>query len=56
MAVAMIYTIQRARPSMCVVCVHTQANAAVEALREAVDTLIVIPNDRLLDGAPGTHC
>ena len=29
-----------------------QATEAVQALREAVDTLIVIPNDRLLDGAP----
>ena len=28
------------------------AKAAVEALREAVDTLIVIPNDRLLASAP----
>ena len=28
-----------------------QASEAVRALREAVDTLIVIPNDRLLDGA-----
>ncbi len=28
-----------------------QAMEAVQALREAVDTLIVIPNDRLLDGA-----
>lgn len=28
-----------------------QATEAVAALREAVDTLIVIPNDRLLDGA-----
>ena len=28
-----------------------QAVEAVQALREAVDTLIVIPNDRLLDGA-----
>eukprot|EP00879_Flechtneria_rotunda_P029107 GHRR01031375.1.p1 GENE.GHRR01031375.1~~GHRR01031375.1.p1 ORF type:complete len:250 (+),score=78.32 GHRR01031375.1:131-880(+) len=27
----------------------TQANTAVAALRDAVDTLIVIPNDRLLD-------
>jgi cell division protein FtsZ len=26
-----------------------QAKAAIEALRDAVDTLIVIPNDRLLD-------
>ena len=34
-----------------------QAVEAVQALREAVDTLIVIPNDRLLDGArrPPTH-
>ena len=34
-----------------------QASEAVKALREAVDTLIVIPNDRLLDGAaPASHC
>lgn len=30
-----------------------QAGAAVAALREAVDTLIVIPNDRLLSSAAG---
>ena len=29
-----------------------QAKAAIEALKESVDTLIVIPNDRLLDGEP----
>ena len=28
-----------------------QAREAIEALKAAVDTLIVIPNDRLLDGA-----
>ena len=34
-----------------------QAAQAVEALREAVDTLIVIPNDNLLSGAPAAaHC
>ena len=30
-----------------------QASEAIEALRVAVDTLIVIPNDKLLDGAQG---
>ena len=29
--------------------IHTQAREAIDALRSAVDTLIVIPNDRLLD-------
>jgi len=33
-----------------------QASEAVKALREAVDTLIVIPNDRLLDGAAPAPC
>ena len=28
-----------------------QALQAIEELRNAVDTLIIIPNDRLLDGA-----
>ena len=32
------------------ICVCMQAAQAVEALREAVDTLIVIPNDNLLNG------
>ncbi len=30
--------------------VCTQARSALEALKAAVDTLIVIPNDRLLTG------
>lgn len=29
-----------------------QAAEAIEALRVSVDTLIVIPNDKLLDGMP----
>lgn len=29
-----------------------QAAEAIEALRVSVDTLIVIPNDKLLDGTP----
>ena len=35
-----------------------QAADAIEALRVSVDTLIVIPNDKLLDGKPccGTNC
>ena len=31
-------------------CYKLQAAEAIEALRVSVDTLIVIPNDKLLDG------
>lgn len=33
-------------------CCKLQAAEAIEALRVSVDTLIVIPNDKLLDGMP----
>lgn len=33
-----------------------QAKEAINALKEAVDTLIVIPNDRLLDGERSLAC
>ena len=33
-------------------CCNFQAAEAIEALRVSVDTLIVIPNDKLLDGMP----
>ena len=33
--------------------VASQAVDAIEKLREAVDTLIIIPNDKLLDGEKG---
>lgn len=36
--------------SLCCVCAW-QAREAINALRGSVDTLIVIPNDKLLDGA-----